>query len=159
MKRFMHILLLCYVIDIILFYLPGLVVNKVFNEDLNVLFGVWGMQMEVFYQYGFLFLFLIVVLNFLVLKIYSCSSNKVRWFEWIILIALIYLLFIGISTLFVSLYMNLYQTSFEVSGFVKDYVRIFYDAFLLGPLIIVFSPITYLIFLNHYLIIKKYKSL
>lgn len=157
MNRLINIFLLCYTIDILLFYLPEFLADRVFGENYIMLFGVWGMKMDFFYDFGFIFLFFIVGINVLMLKFNDSSSRKVRWYEWMGICILIYIFFISLSTFVISLYLNLKDGPLYLKEFSKDLGRIFCDSVVVGLLLIIFSPITYLILLNHYFIIRRFK--
>ncbi len=123
-----------------------------------MLFGVWGMKMDVFYIHGYYFILLIVLAYIFILNIYKRLTFKRSWMSWLVLAVSLYPVFIFLSALFVCVYLSIQNSGAGFSDFISDFKRIFVDALLIGVLMIVFSPITFVIMLSHWIVTRIYRK-
>ncbi len=151
MKNSWKVFAVCLSIDLLLFYIPTVLI---FGDHIVMLQGIWGTNMDLFYTHAYVFIFLLVSLYVLALKVIH-PYTKGAWIRSLLSIPF-YVLFIFLSVLFISLYSTINSSVFEVKAFVKDFNRVFIEALIIGILMIVFSPITYLIIINHWLVTRYF---
>ncbi len=155
MINFVKIFLFCYLINLILFYTPSFLSFYLFQEKFSLLQGIWGVRMGIFFNYAYLFLFILVSLYVLSLK-FIRPYTKGAWTRALLSVTSSYLLFIFLSVIFICLRSNMRSTGFEFEAFLEDFQRIFIQALAIGILMIIFSPITYLIAVNHWLVTRYF---
>lgn len=148
---------LCFVIDLIIFYMPVYLAYYIFNYRLPVLFGVWGMNLDLLFKYGYVFIFIIVFINYLAIKLIQALPKLKNWIKMVLVIPLVYHLFIFISTIFLATFINLIYSPFSFDEFIADFKKILNDGYNIGIYIIVFSPVTYFFILNHWINMKRYR--
>ena len=151
MDKLIKTFLVCYITDLALFYMPYVFFYGVFGESISMLFGIWGMDMGLFFTHGYFFILLIVVIYIFILSQVRNLEWKRIVFESLLLIVLSYPVFIFLSIAFAGLNFAMQDSEFDLAQY-KDYKKIFLEASLIGLLMILFSPITYLMMLSHWVV-------
>jgi membrane-associated HD superfamily phosphohydrolase len=142
MKRSSLAFTICYVIDLFSFYLP----QFVFPGQNIMLSGLYKVRMDVLYDYGYAFIFLIVAFHSAYFLFQQSGITRDHLFTKIIFAAISYLLFVVLSAAIICLVKN------------HDFIDVTVYGLYAGLFLVAFSPITYAICFVHFIVLFFYQA-
>lgn len=138
-----------YALNLALLYVPLLVFPGV-----ELIEGVMGMRKEVFYEYGYYFLFLITIAQVVTHQRIASLPRKRGRYIMLYYGVTAYLDFVTFSVLFIAVRSAAIKPTFALGETPTDFVAFFVEALAVGVPVILFSPLTYMMAITHLLIYR-----
>lgn len=142
MTRAYFLFSVCYCVDLIVFY----AVRCIFPGQNVMLAGIYKVRMEVLYDYAYLFLFFIVAMHLVIYAVAAAGVSPKKWFITMLCVLFSYPIFVVMSSAVVSFAKNV------------SFLAVTIDGLAAGLFIIIFSPMTYVILVTHFIILNSLRK-
>ena len=144
-------LFICYLIDLIIFYvpawfLPDWIFRILYYANIEHLLGEWNKRIYYIFYNAYFFLFSITLIHGILLLLHIKGNFRKRVIQYLIITPVLYITFVLCSGLFLSLYFKIMHQEFNLfSGLLNIFLKGVRYSFAMMLL----SPFTYVVIAVH----------